>query len=162
MTLLLLLMGECALQGDTSAVQASDVAELRGFLRRQCGLPTDRVPLSPRTVGKVAGDGYALEKLVYDSEPCSSVPAHLYLPRPRMRRVPVVVIAHGHGGSKSTFASQYAGQLYARAGFAVLATDPLGEEERDPEGGWARAPMTASRRRRRRSGGRWWGRWFGT
>jgi len=127
-------MGGFTLASDVSAEPQGDSAALRQFLRHACGLPTERVPLSPRSVGKTVGEGFTLERLVYTTEPCSKVPAHLYLPRPRRGRVPAIVIAHGHGGSKSMFASQHAGQLYAKAGFAVLATDPLGEEERDPDG----------------------------
>jgi dienelactone hydrolase len=107
---------------------------LREFLWEKCGMPTQRVPSAVRRVGRVAGDGLTIEKLVYGTEPGSSVPANLYLPRPRKGRVPAIIIAYGHGGSKSGYSSQYAGQLYAKLGFAVLAADPLGEEERDPDG----------------------------
>jgi dienelactone hydrolase len=48
--------------------------------------------------------------------------------------MPAVVLTFGHGGSKSFWSYQYAGQLYARLGVAVLAIDPIGEEERNTSG----------------------------
>lgn len=114
--------------------ERADDADLRAYLRQRCGIPTKRVPLNPRIVGRVEYDDYTLEKLVYDTEPSASIPAHLYLPKGVDGPVPAIVLAHGHGGSKSVFFNQYAGQLYAKAGVAVLSTDPLGEEERDPDG----------------------------
>jgi dienelactone hydrolase len=127
---------------------------LREFLWEKCGMPSTRLGTA-RPQGTVLADphatgvsgtvpngsdllavskGYSVRKLVYEAEPGSSVPADLYLPRPRKGRVPAIIIAYGHGGSKSAYSSQYAGQLYAKLGFAVLAADPLGEEERDPDG----------------------------
>ncbi len=108
--------------------------ELRAFVWEECGMPTERCPLNVRVVGRMEFDDFVIEKLVYDAEPFSSVPAHLYLPRDVQGPIPAIIMAHGHGGSKSVFFNQYAGQLYAKAGLAVLSTDPLGEEERDPDG----------------------------
>jgi dienelactone hydrolase len=107
--------------------------ELRAFVWEKCAMPKERCPLNVRVVGRIEYDDYVLVKLIYDAEPSSSVPAHLYVPRGVEFPVPAIVLAHGHGGSKSVFFNQYAGQLYAKAGIAVLSSDPLGEEERDPE-----------------------------
>jgi hypothetical protein len=48
--------------------------------------------------------------------------------------MPAVILTFGHGGSKSFWSYQYAGQLYARLGIACLAIDPIGEEERNANG----------------------------
>jgi len=108
--------------------------ELRAFVWEKCAMPSERCPLNVRVVGRMEFDDFVIVKLIYDAEPSSSVPAHLYVPRAVDLPVPAIVLAHGHGGSKSVFFNQYAGQLYAKAGIAVLSSDPLGEEERDPEG----------------------------
>ena len=117
---------------DTSGMGSAEV--LHSFLREQCGLPEARTPLNARTIDTLVFDGFRIEKLTYDAEPFSRVPSHLYLPEAPDGPVPALVMACGHGGSKSVFFNQYAGQLYARAGIAVLSTDPLGEEERHRDG----------------------------
>ena len=48
--------------------------------------------------------------------------------------MPAIVFTFGHGGSKSQWQYNYAGQLYAGLGLAALAVDPIGEEERHIEG----------------------------
>lgn len=110
------------------------VTVLEKHIQTACALPKERCPLNVRTVGKVDLDDCTIEKLVYDAEPFSSVTAHLYVPKGPADPVPAVVLAAERGWSKSVFCHQYAGQMYARAGLVVLATDPLGEEERDPYG----------------------------
>ena len=126
--------GLFAVREPETANNPGDVGELREFVWRKCGMPAERCPLNARQVGEVEGEDFVIQKLVYDAEACSSVPAHLYLPKSVKGPVPAIVMSHGHGGSKSVFWNQYAGQLYAKAGLAVLIADPLGEEERDPEG----------------------------
>lgn len=107
---------------------------LHDFLWDRCGLPRDRCPLEPRIVGTVDIGDIRIDKLVYDTESFSSVTAHLYVPKEIQQKAPALVMASGHGGSKSAFYNQYAGQLYARAGLVVLIPDALGEEERHPQG----------------------------
>ena len=107
---------------------------LHQFLWERCGLPRERSPLHARIVGTVELEDARIEKLVYDAEPGSSVTAHLYVPKGLRAPAPALVMANGHGGSKSSFFNQYAGQLYAKAGVVVLTSDTIGEEERDQEG----------------------------
>ena len=107
---------------------------LQGCLRERAGLPTAPCPLNARVTGAIELDDCLIEKVVYDAEPVSSVTASLYRPKKMDGPAPAVVLASGHGGSKSAFYNQYAGQLYARAGLVTLAIDPVGEEERDPDG----------------------------
>lgn len=52
----------------------------------------------------------------------------------KARRMPAIVLTFGHGGSKSQWQYNYAGQVFARMGMACLALDPIGEEERHREG----------------------------
>lgn len=109
-------------------------AALRPALRRVFDFPEADGPLNPRTVGRVERDDFVIEKVIYDAEPGSSVPAHLYLPKGVTFPVPALIFPSGHGGSKGTpFYNQYAGQIYARAGLVCLIPDPVGEEERDEE-----------------------------
>lgn len=129
-------MLEKLLEPDWASAHArlTDPQVLRDFVSQMAGLPRQRGPLAVRTMGEVMGEGFTISKLTYEAEPCSTVPAHLYVPIPGGPPAPAIVVACGHGGSKSVFYNQYAGQLLAKAGLVVLAPDPLGEEERDAEG----------------------------
>ena len=108
------------------------------FLRQQMSeiltLPVGRIPLDA-TIHRVNhGEGYRVESITYASESNSRVTALLYLPEPAGKPAPAIVVACGHGGSKSSFYAQYAGQLYAKLGFICLIPDTIGEEEREVDG----------------------------
>lgn len=112
---------------------------LRDRLRYVLGFPTSEIdrPVRHEVRGTIDGDGYRIEKLVYESEsePLSKVPCLLYWPSPLpATRLPAIVLGCGHGGSKSSWYNQYACQLYAKLGCAVLLADPIGEEERHESG----------------------------
>ncbi|MCC6124088.1 MAG: prolyl oligopeptidase family serine peptidase [Pirellulales bacterium] len=104
--------------------------ELRARLTEMLGIPKDRPPLAAESRGNVDHDGLTIEKWVFTSEPGSRVPALLYRKQDRKGRMPAIVLTYGHGGSKSQPDYQYIAQTYAKMGIAVLAIDPLGEEER--------------------------------
>ncbi len=107
-------------------------AALRKQMAEALTLPETRVPLAPETHRTTPGKGYTIESITYASEPGSRVTALLYLPE-SPQPAPAVVVACGHGGSKSALYAQYAGQLYATYGFATLVVDTIGEEERHVE-----------------------------
>ncbi len=120
---------------------ADDLESFRGWqketrrrLRDMLGIPCDRVPLDADRRGQLDWDGIVIEKWVFTSEPGSRVPAVLYRPKKPSGRMPAIVLTFGHGGSKSQWQYNYAGQLFARLGLACLALDPLGEEERHRKG----------------------------
>lgn len=108
-------------------------ASLRDHMRVILSVPDEGFDLDARVHRTVSGEGYVIHAVTYASEPGSRVTASLYLPNEK-RRVPAVVVACGHGGSKSSLYAQYAGQLYAKMGFACLIPDTIGEEERHFEG----------------------------
>jgi hypothetical protein len=107
---------------------------LRPALRDVYDFPKGDAPLHARTVGHVERDDFTIEKIIYETEPNSSVPAHLFIPKGVKFPVPALIFPSGHGGSKSAIYNHYAGQLYARAGLICLIPDPVGEEERDEKG----------------------------
>src|SRR5262245_5602827 len=49
------------------------------FIKQLGGFP-ERTPLNSQVVGKLAGDGYTIEKVVFESQPRHRVTANLYLP----------------------------------------------------------------------------------
>jgi dienelactone hydrolase len=97
-------------------------------------LPTTRIDLQPIVHRRIEAEGYTIESITYASEPKSRVTSLLYLPVNVDRPVAAVVVACGHGGSKSCLYAQYAGQLYAKMGFACFIPDTIGEEERETNG----------------------------
>lgn len=107
-------------------------ATLREKMAQALTLPATRGPLEAQTLKATLSEGYRIESVTYGSEPGSRVTALLYLPV-ASAPAPAIVVAGGHGGSKSALYAQYAGQLYAKHGYAVLAVDTIGEEERHPE-----------------------------
>ena len=107
---------------------------LRVRVRAMLGIPETGGALEPEARGRFERDGVVVEKWIFTSEPGSRVPCVLYRPTKLAGRMPAVVLTFGHGASKSHWEYQYAGQLYARLGVAVLALDPAGEEERNKEG----------------------------
>lgn len=109
-------------------------ATLREWMAATLTLPSSRVSLDPQTHRDRELPHCRIESISYQSEPDSRVTALLYLPKDVSRPVPAILIACGHGGSKSALYAQYAGQLYAAMGFACLVPDTIGEEERNVDG----------------------------
>ncbi|WP_420427195.1 alpha/beta hydrolase [Algiphilus sp.] len=110
--------------------------DVRVRLSSLLGIPDhgSRVNLHPQDRGSIERDGLVIEKWVYTLEQGSKMPALLYRPAKPRGLMPAVVLAYGHGASKSHASYQYIAQLYARLGIAVLAGDPIGEEERHIRG----------------------------
>ncbi|HOF40637.1 MAG TPA: acetylxylan esterase [Candidatus Hydrogenedentes bacterium] len=113
---------------------AAQADQLRQTVREILTFPAERVALDAQTHRSIDGEGYRIECVTYQSEADSRVTAHLYLPAPADAPVPGIVLACGHGGSKSSIYYQYAGQLYAKLGFACFIPDTIGEEERHKDG----------------------------
>jgi cephalosporin-C deacetylase-like acetyl esterase len=99
------------------------------------GLP-EETPLNAKSLGTTQGEGFRIEKILYESQPNFPVTALLYLPdikpaanQNTQQKLPAIVIAPGHGftgkATDYTFAS-----TFARNGFAVLSYDPIGQGER--------------------------------
>ncbi|MCL4692624.1 MAG: acetylxylan esterase [Candidatus Hydrogenedentes bacterium] len=109
-------------------------ATLREWMAATLTLPSARVPLDPQTHRERELPHCRIESISYQSEAGSRVTALFYLPKDVSGPVPAILIACGHGGSKSALYAQYAGQLYASMGFAVLVPDTIGEEERNVDG----------------------------
>jgi hypothetical protein len=96
------------------------------------GLPPADTPLNPRVTGTVEGDGFRIEKVVFESRPRHYVTANLYLPsnRPAGRTAAVLFLSGHHDTAKVVAEYQNVCQTLARAGLIVLAQDPVGQGER--------------------------------
>ncbi|MEZ6086741.1 MAG: hypothetical protein R3C05_01660 [Pirellulaceae bacterium] len=98
----------------------------RFFIDQLGGLP-QRTPLNPRMVGKLEGEGYRVENLLFESRPGHHVTANLYLPESEGPHPAVIVpCGHSHNG-KAAGGYQRICILLARHGMAALCYDPIGQ-----------------------------------
>ncbi|MDR3699335.1 MAG: acetylxylan esterase [Candidatus Sulfopaludibacter sp.] len=98
-------------------------------LRLIGGLPERHGVPQVKTFGAVQADGFAVEKIAYESLPGFWVTADVYVPASGAGPFPAVVIAPGHGPAGKTEDWSWGGNL-ARNGIVALAYDPLGQGER--------------------------------
>ncbi len=95
------------------------------------GLPPGDTPLAPEVVGRLAGDGFDVEKVVFQSLPRVYVTANLYVPRGLAGPTGAVLFLCGHAEEAKTYPLyQAVCQRLARNGLVALAVDPLGQGER--------------------------------
>jgi len=120
-----------------AAIKSRDEAEalqrsLRDkFLSLLDGLPKAEGPPPARIVGRIEGDGYTIDKLVYQSFPDYHVPALLYLPAKVEGKIPAVLSPCGHSTTgKAADSYQILHINLAKRGYAVLSYDPVGQGER--------------------------------
>lgn len=105
-------------------------AKRRAYLDRTFGPSPAGVPLEAETTGRIAGDGFVLEKVIFASRRGFHIAAHLYLPEGD-GPFPAILHPCGHSANgKSYGAYQRANRLLARSGFVVLCYDPIGQGER--------------------------------
>ena len=104
--------------------------QMRHFFRRQIGDLPERTPLEARVVGKLEGDGFRVEKVIYASQPQHHVTALVYLPltEPPFPGV-LIPCGHSHNG-KAAASYQQIGMLLAQNGIAAMCYDPIGQGER--------------------------------
>lgn len=108
-------------------------------LRQALGeFPPARPPLDVRISAVHAGRGYRLENLVYQSRPGFYVSANLYLPAQAPSPVPAIIIHHSFHYPKTQGELHDMGELWARAGAAVLIPERLGFGERIETTPWYR------------------------
>jgi cephalosporin-C deacetylase-like acetyl esterase len=129
---------------DTPAqVQARNRALRARFVEALGGWPA-RTPLRARVVGKLASQGFTLEKVVYESRPGHHVTANFYLPQGK-GPFPAVLMPVGHSATgKAADSTQRGAILLAQHGIAALAYDPIGQGERRQLLGPAGKPAVAS------------------
>ena len=93
------------------------------------GLPDYSGPLNPRTTGTIQGEGYAIEKVIFESLPGFYVTANVYRPN-HAGRYPGILLQAGHTQEGKPEGQRLAANL-ALKGFVVLAFDPVGQGERE-------------------------------
>jgi dienelactone hydrolase len=103
---------------------------LRSIFIEQLGGFPERTPLNAQVVGKLPGDGYTIEKIIFESQPRHHVTATLFLPT-SAPPYPAVLVSSGHSRpGKAADYNQRFGIALARNGIASLCYDPIGQGER--------------------------------
>ena len=114
----------------TAADVEARQAKLREFFVQQLGGFPPKTPLNSQVVGKLSGDGYRIEKVIFESQPQHHVTANLYVPDGQ-GPFPGVIVSSGHSRTAKTAAyNQRFGIMLARHGMAALCYDPIGQGER--------------------------------
>ncbi len=103
------------------------IAALRKSLGQTPAVPN---PLPIKVTGEIEGDGYKIEKLVFESRPGLWVTANLYRPESPKASMPGILICHSHHNPKTQNELQDMGVMWARTGCLVLVMDQLGHGER--------------------------------
>ena len=80
--------------------------------------------------GTFKGEGYQLQKVVYESRPGWWVPALWFEPEKTGKKVPAILICHSHHQPKRQGELLDMGVLWARLGCRVLVMDQVGHGER--------------------------------
>jgi dienelactone hydrolase len=108
------------------------LARVRAALMRSFGrMPAEPCPLAPEILGTLPRDGYAIERLTYQSRPGVRVTANLYRPEPVRGRCPGVLAVHGHWPwARMDPHVQPRCIGLANLGYVVLAVDAFGAGER--------------------------------
>jgi dienelactone hydrolase len=104
---------------------------LKQFFIERIGGEPERTPLNPRITGTIEGDGYRIEKVIFESMPGIYVTGLMYLPVEGEGPYPGILIACGHDiNGKAAEPYQQLGILFARNGMAAFCFDPMGQGER--------------------------------
>jgi len=107
------------------------LARVRAGLSRSFGRAPEPCPLVPEVLGTVMRDGYAIERLTFQSRPGVRVTANLYRPDPVRARCPGVLSVHGHWAWARMDAHVQARCIgLAKLGYVVLCIDAFGSGER--------------------------------
>lgn len=105
------------------------VRNLRARFIQLAGELPQRGKLNAKVVGTMKGEGFVVEKIVFQSTPGRYVTAHLYLPEKIQGRIPACIEMCGHGLDGKGTGSGSAEQL-AVNGIASMVVDPFGQGER--------------------------------
>ncbi len=105
------------------------IEDVRERLNGIIGDLPERKDLNSQVTGIVNGDGFNIEKIVFESIPGRYVTAHLYLPENTKHPIPACVEMCGHGQKGKGSASISAMRMAAN-GIAVMVVDPIAQGER--------------------------------
>lgn len=105
-------------------------ASLKALRESLGAFPPAPKEISVKVTGSFEGDGYHVDKLVFQTRPGVVVTANLYRPTKPAESMPAMLLCLSHQSSKHTAHRQDMGMTWARAGCLVLVPDHIGQGER--------------------------------
>lgn len=105
------------------------IKDVKKRLKGIVGTLPERGKLNSLVVGKIQGDGFTVEKIVFQSTPGRYVTCHLYLPQNKKGPFPASIEMCGHGLNGKGNGSLLAMRM-AVNGIATLVVDPIAQGER--------------------------------
>jgi dienelactone hydrolase len=112
---------------DKAGAEARKAYDRKTILDLIGGLPP-RVPLNAKSYGTVQGDGFTVERVMYESQKGFKVTAAVYIPKGK-GPFPAVLVTPGHGAN-GKIANRTSAGLLARAGIMAMTWDLTGMGER--------------------------------
>lgn len=118
----------------------------KGLERCIGGMPSSDAPLNPRVTGSVEGNGFRVEKIIFEPRPHVYATANLYVPNGITEPRGAVLLLCGHREqAKHCDEYQTVCHYMVHSGLVVMSLDPVGQGERfgfyNPES--KQAPMTS-------------------
>ena len=100
------------------------------FLRQLDGLPPHPKHVPAQVTGTLSGDGFRVEKILFESRPGLHVTGLLYLPLTKPP-YPAMLLACGHADNGKAYKEyQQVSMLVAQNGIAAFCYDPISQGER--------------------------------
>ncbi|MGB6690566.1 MAG: acetylxylan esterase [Terracidiphilus sp.] len=93
------------------------------------GLPTDRADLHATITGIITGNGFHIEKLIFQSLPGFYVTALVYVPENGDKVHPAILVPAGHSPIGKAHYQELCQRLALR-GYLTISWDPVGQGER--------------------------------
>ncbi|MBA3709691.1 MAG: prolyl oligopeptidase family serine peptidase [Planctomycetes bacterium] len=116
---------------DRAALEARQKRVREQFIASLGGLPAMDTPLNAQVVGEERGDGFRVQKIIFQSRPKTYVTAVLYLPDGLTAPRGAVQFLCGHAREAKHWPQyQLVCHCLVKAGLIVLAQDPIGQGER--------------------------------
>lgn len=111
---------------------------VKNKLQKVVGPFPEKTPLNPQITGRVQGNGFTVEHVVYESRPDFYVSASMFIPDNLDGQTPAIVYFSGHTSlAYRSTTYQHVILNLVKKGFIILAVDPVGQGERlqyyDPE-----------------------------
>ncbi|MBD2868531.1 acetylxylan esterase [Paenibacillus sp. IB182493] len=130
---------QASIEGERERDAIKSIADLErrqraireGIERCIGGMPGSDTPLNPRTAGTVRGNGFRVEKVIFESRPSVYVTANVYIPDGIREPRGAVLLLCGHR-EKAKHCDEYqtACHYLVHSGLVVLSVDPTGQGER--------------------------------
>ncbi|XOV93750.1 MAG: acetylxylan esterase [Bacteroidota bacterium] len=105
--------------------------KVSSIYREIVGKFPEKTPLNPKITGTLKGDGFKVEKIIFESMPNFYVTGALFIPNKLAAKNPAILYVSGHTELSFRYPNyQHVIINLVKKGFIVFAIDPVGQGER--------------------------------